>query len=127
MKGNKLKLITKILAILTICLISFVGIYVKSTNKMQNKVNIQSKWCYRSPKFWGKSHRKYRWIHRQHNRKKFVSKIRKQNKCRIWFNKWKLSKSKESNRNKIKKLRNRRLWTSSKFRRWNNASKNTRR
>lgn len=38
MKGNKLKLITKILAILTICLISFVGIYVKSTNKMQNKV-----------------------------------------------------------------------------------------
>ena len=38
MKGNKLKLITKILAILTICLISFVGIYVKSTNTMQNKV-----------------------------------------------------------------------------------------
>lgn len=36
MKRNKLKLITKILAITIICLISFVGIYVQKYNKMEN-------------------------------------------------------------------------------------------
>ena len=38
MKGKKLKLITEILAIFVICLVSFVGIYTKNTNKMENKV-----------------------------------------------------------------------------------------
>ena len=38
MKGKKLKLITEILAIVVICLVSFVGIYTKNTNKMENKV-----------------------------------------------------------------------------------------
>lgn len=36
MKKSKLKLITKILAILVICLISFLGIYVQKNNNMQN-------------------------------------------------------------------------------------------
>jgi Holliday junction resolvase len=38
MKKNKLKLLTKILAIIIICLISFVGIYVQKYNKMDNIV-----------------------------------------------------------------------------------------
>lgn len=38
MKENKLKLITKVLAILVICLVSFVGIYVQKGNKMENVV-----------------------------------------------------------------------------------------
>ena len=38
MKGKKLKLITEILAIVVICLVSFVGIYTKKANKMENKV-----------------------------------------------------------------------------------------
>ena len=38
MKGKKLKLSTEILAIFVICLVSFVGIYTKNTNKMENKV-----------------------------------------------------------------------------------------
>ena len=38
MKKSKLKLITKILAILTICLVSFVGIYMQKANKMENIV-----------------------------------------------------------------------------------------
>ncbi|MCI9063595.1 MAG: hypothetical protein HFJ17_03215 [Clostridia bacterium] len=38
MKRNKLKLITKILAIVVICLISFIGIYVQKSNRMQNIV-----------------------------------------------------------------------------------------
>ncbi len=38
MKGKKLKLITEILAIVVICLVSFVGIYTKNTNKMENQV-----------------------------------------------------------------------------------------
>lgn len=38
MKEKKIKLITKILAILIICLVSFVGVYAKHTNKMINKV-----------------------------------------------------------------------------------------
>ena len=38
MKEKKLKLITEVLAIVVICLISFVGIYVQKANKMENKV-----------------------------------------------------------------------------------------
>ena len=38
MKKGKLKLITKILAVIAICLISFVGIYVQNTNRMENIV-----------------------------------------------------------------------------------------
>ena len=38
MKKSKLKIVTKILAIVTICLISFVGIYVQKTNRMENIV-----------------------------------------------------------------------------------------
>ena len=38
MKGKKLKLITEILAIVVICLVSFVGIYTKNTNKVENQV-----------------------------------------------------------------------------------------
>ena len=38
MKGKKLKLITEILAIIVICLISFVGIYTKNANRMENQV-----------------------------------------------------------------------------------------
>ena len=38
MKGKKIKLITEILAIVVICLVSFVGIYTQSANKMENKV-----------------------------------------------------------------------------------------
>ena len=38
MKGKLLKNITKILAILVICLVSFVGIYVQRSNKMDNIV-----------------------------------------------------------------------------------------
>ena len=38
MKGKKLKLITEILAIVVICLVSFVGIYTKKANKMENQV-----------------------------------------------------------------------------------------
>lgn len=36
MKKSKIKLITKILAILVICLVSFLGIYVQKYNKMEN-------------------------------------------------------------------------------------------
>lgn len=38
MKGKKLTLIIKILAILAICLVSFVGIYTKEENRYENKV-----------------------------------------------------------------------------------------
>ena len=38
MKGNKIKLITEILAIVIIVLISFVGVYMQDYNKMINKV-----------------------------------------------------------------------------------------
>lgn len=38
MKNKKLKLITEILAILIICLVSFVGVYGQNANKMVNKV-----------------------------------------------------------------------------------------
>ena len=38
MKERKLKLITEILAIVVICLVSFVGIYTKNTNKVENQV-----------------------------------------------------------------------------------------
>ena len=38
MKKSKLKLITKILAIIVICLVSFVGIYVQKQNRMENRV-----------------------------------------------------------------------------------------
>lgn len=38
MKGKKLKLITLILAILVICLVSFVGVYTQNMNQMQNQV-----------------------------------------------------------------------------------------
>lgn len=38
MKEKKLKLITEITAILVICLISFVGIYQRQANKMENRV-----------------------------------------------------------------------------------------
>lgn len=38
MKGKKLTLIIKILAILAICLVSFVGIYTKEANRYENKV-----------------------------------------------------------------------------------------
>ena len=38
MKGKKLKLITEILAIVVICLVSFVGIYTQKANKMENQV-----------------------------------------------------------------------------------------
>ena len=38
MKERKLKLITEILAIIVICLISFVGIYTKNANQMKNQV-----------------------------------------------------------------------------------------
>lgn len=38
MEGKNLKLITQILAILTICLIAFVGVYKQNNNKMQNEV-----------------------------------------------------------------------------------------
>ena len=38
MKEKNLKLITEILAILVICLISFVGVYKQNTNKLENKV-----------------------------------------------------------------------------------------
>ena len=38
MKGRKIKLITEILAIIVICLISFVGIYTKNANRMENQV-----------------------------------------------------------------------------------------
>lgn len=38
MKYKKLKLVTRILAIITICLISFVGIYNQKLNKMENVV-----------------------------------------------------------------------------------------
>lgn len=38
MKGRKLKLITEILAIIVICLISFVGVYKQKANKMENQV-----------------------------------------------------------------------------------------
>lgn len=38
MKGNKIKLITEILAIVVIVLISFVGVYMQDYNKMINKV-----------------------------------------------------------------------------------------
>lgn len=38
LKGKKLKLITEILAIVVICLVSFVGIYTKKANKMENQV-----------------------------------------------------------------------------------------
>lgn len=38
MKYKKLKLVTKILAIIIVCLISFAGIYVQKTNKMENIV-----------------------------------------------------------------------------------------
>ena len=38
MKGKKLKLITEILAIVIICLVSFVGVYTQNANKMENKV-----------------------------------------------------------------------------------------
>lgn len=38
MKGKKLKLITKILAILVICLVSFIGVYKQNANKMENQV-----------------------------------------------------------------------------------------
>ena len=38
MKERKLKLITEILAIIVICLISFVGIYAKNANRMENQV-----------------------------------------------------------------------------------------
>lgn len=36
MKKSKIKLLTKILAIIAICLISFIGIYVQKNNNMQN-------------------------------------------------------------------------------------------
>ena len=36
MKKSKIRLITKILAILVICLVSFIGIYVQKYNKMEN-------------------------------------------------------------------------------------------
>lgn len=38
MKEKMLKLITKILAVLVICLISFIGIYSQKTNKMENLI-----------------------------------------------------------------------------------------
>ena len=38
LKEKRLKLITEILAIVVICLVSFVGVYTKKANKMQNKV-----------------------------------------------------------------------------------------
>ena len=38
MKGNKLKIITIILAIVLICLVSFIGVYVQVQNRMENKV-----------------------------------------------------------------------------------------
>lgn len=38
LKGKKLKLITEILAIVVICLVSFVGVYTKQANKMENQV-----------------------------------------------------------------------------------------
>ena len=38
MKERKLNLITEILAIIVICLISFVGIYTKNANRMENQV-----------------------------------------------------------------------------------------
>ena len=38
LKNKKLKLITEILAILIICLVSFVGVYGQNANKMVNKV-----------------------------------------------------------------------------------------
>ena len=43
MKYKKLKLVTKILAIITICLISFVGIYNQKLNKMENVVKDYAK------------------------------------------------------------------------------------
>ena len=38
MKGNKLKIITIILAIILVCLVSFIGVYVQTQNRMENKV-----------------------------------------------------------------------------------------
>lgn len=38
MKGKKLKIVTGILAILVICLVSFVGVYKQNMNQMQNQV-----------------------------------------------------------------------------------------
>ena len=38
MKGKRLRIITEILAIIAICLISFVGVYKQNTNIMENKV-----------------------------------------------------------------------------------------
>ena len=38
MKGKRLKLITEILAIIAICLVSFIGVYSQTANKMVNKV-----------------------------------------------------------------------------------------
>lgn len=43
MKYKKLKLVTKILAIIAICLISFVGIYSQKLNKMENVVKDYAK------------------------------------------------------------------------------------
>lgn len=38
MKGNKLKKVTIILAIILVCLVSFIGVYVQVQNRMENKV-----------------------------------------------------------------------------------------
>lgn len=38
MNGKRLRLITEVLAILVICLVSFVGVYTQKANKMENKV-----------------------------------------------------------------------------------------
>ena len=37
-KNKLLKLITTVLAVLVICLVSFVGVYVQNSNRMENKV-----------------------------------------------------------------------------------------
>ena len=38
MKGNKLKIVTITLAIILVCLVSFIGVYVQVQNRMENKV-----------------------------------------------------------------------------------------
>ena len=44
MKKSKLLLVTKILGIVIVCLISFVGIYVQELNKMENQLIERRKW-----------------------------------------------------------------------------------
>ena len=38
MKGKRLRVITEVLAIIVICLVSFVGVYKQDANKMKNEV-----------------------------------------------------------------------------------------